>query len=1617
MRGRYALAVSIALLAFGAMPARGQFDPGWMNPGQPYVKLGVVEDGIYRFSLADLAGAGVATGGIDTATLTLLENGRVVPLHEEGGVFYFAGRRNRGDDEAWAYDDEADTRRSSSFHSLYSDTTQYWLTWGGGPGRRYASIPPDRYAGGPENPATLRDTLHLEQDLVYYYGDSDDAAQPAYTRGEGYYWHTLAHTGTETVSQAYSLSLDGMTAGTDSVVVTVRLSGSSLPRHRVTLTLRTNGNPVGCATCEDEIDWNGYAFQTLRVAAPQSALAGAVSVLVSSHNEFNSVPNRVLVDWVRAAYTRARSARQTTWVSAASGRSNTTLAADGAGALLVLQPAGGHAFSLAASGGSFAFADSIDAPTRYWLAADGAAAVPAAIEPASPPDWADPANAADYILITTPSLAASAEALAAYRQTQDGFTTRVILQADLFDQFDYGRPTPIAIRRFLQATRAWATPPRFVVFWGDALRPEDGRARRPLQPWEVIPFGYSPSDGWFAMTGEGRSETLAVGRLPIRDNATGAFFVQKLARYESAPAGIWQKRLMLLVGGQNESEQNLLQNRALRWGDIAAGNPTAMDTLRFFKNASTPLDPSFQDSLSLAFKSGAAWLSYFGHSAADTWEIVTDDPETFDNADRLPIVLSMGCNTGNFAGGRFEVTDRLVFGERIVLSSMNGAIAHWGSSSASTISLPALLTNHVHEAVFQDTVRVLGTALQEAKRRFDVGSPGTNAVLDVLLQYGLIGDPATHIRIASQPDFVVTPDAISIDPISPVPADSALDVTVNVFNIGLVPADSVDLLLSQIRPDGAQVDVRRRVPPIALHDVLDFRIPIDTASVGTHRFSVTADPDNRYLEDDEANNRAEKTHTVFSTGLTLLDPFAYGVVRERQPRLRVALSRTGREEQTIRIELDTSPLFDSPALQSTSVATTGIVADWTPATPLDDGGTYYWRASLASDATAAWRMAAFTVDTAAPGYAWSQAGALFADAETDPFLVWDTDAGAWSISAFDVSVSASSERGNGIEKGQYVVNGERYEAVTLGFGMLVLDGATGALKYHNSFPTYRMSQELEDRFDTDSTRAVQRLGAAIADLDAGDYVFFRTRHLGNLSGPTLQPEVKALFAALGSAAIDTLSYNDLWIAFARAGFPEETVEWVEPAGAGFANEIVEDTTLTFLQPEGVAISPRIGPASRWETLEIDADVLDPSGSVRVDVLAEDETVLVADVPAGAPYALGAVDARTHPYLRLRATLADSTRRATPQLTQWRLFHTPAPELAVAPSGPVLSADTLAQAEQLTVTVPVVNLGPVPTSRAWITYTLTDNANRETVAGVDTLRVLEPDQPLIAQFALETERLSGVNRLAIRLEQDFTEPILLNNLLNATFVVRGDNAPPTFEVLVDDEALPNDPEPVRNLQDPALPFVSSQPTIQVTLRDENPFQPLDDTSYVRLQFDGRTVPFSSPNVDFQPATAEAGEARVFFTPDLSAADTTHTLVVRVFDASGNEAEDSPYQVHFRVQAAVEVESLYPYPNPMNTATTFAFRLRGADAALAEQFRIRIYTLTGRLIQEFDLIDDPSGLEDGALRIGWNKLHWDGRDADGDLIATGVYLYKVFARAEGRALEVNNKTGIEKLVVIR
>jgi len=80
------------------------------------------------------------------------------------------------------------------------------------------------------------------------------------------------------------------------------------------------------------------------------------------------------------------------------------------------------------------------------------------------------------------------------------------------------------------------------------------------------------------------------------------------------------------------------------------------------------------------------------------------------------------------------------------------------------------------------------------------------------------------------------------------------------------------------------------------------------------------------------------------------------------------------------------------------------------------------------------------------------------------------------------------------------------------------------------------------------------------------------------------------------------------------------------------------------------------------------------------------------------------------------------------------------------------------------------------------------------------------------------------------------------------------------------------------------------------------------------------------------------------------------------------------------------SLEPnYPNPFNPVTTIYFVLPAAS-----HVRLTVYDLTGRSV---------TTLVNGVTDAGYRSVKWQGRDASGQSVPAGVYLYVVTASSLG------------------
>jgi flagellar hook assembly protein FlgD len=69
----------------------------------------------------------------------------------------------------------------------------------------------------------------------------------------------------------------------------------------------------------------------------------------------------------------------------------------------------------------------------------------------------------------------------------------------------------------------------------------------------------------------------------------------------------------------------------------------------------------------------------------------------------------------------------------------------------------------------------------------------------------------------------------------------------------------------------------------------------------------------------------------------------------------------------------------------------------------------------------------------------------------------------------------------------------------------------------------------------------------------------------------------------------------------------------------------------------------------------------------------------------------------------------------------------------------------------------------------------------------------------------------------------------------------------------------------------------------------------------------------------------------------------------------------------------------YPNPFNPSTTIEY-----DIKTAGEVEIRIFNIVGQVVRKYS---------EKRYSAGRYKTVWDGRDQNGKLLASGVYIYQV------------------------
>ena len=478
-------------------------------------------------------------------------------------------------------------------------------------------------------------------------------------------------------------------------------------------------------------------------------------------------------------------------------------------------------------------------------------------------------------------------------------------------------------------------------------------------------------------------------------------------------------------------------------------------------------------------------------------------------------------------------------------------------------------------------------------------------------------------------------------------------------------------------------------------------------------------------------------------------------------------------------------------------------------------------------------------------------------------------------------------------------------------------------------------------------------------------------------------------------SLETGFYEEEWISFLPfQGFYAWTYD--------FENDVVYASVFSSLHSpkiskfvgnyrnlSGNITSTPIGPAAEWNSVEYEIDSDGATGNFKAFLEGFNKSsskwdTLVTKLPS---QLIPSINANIYKYLRLSFTITDSSYGDIIPiiLKSVSVDYIPPPEIMIADNDITFSPDSILQGYDVIVNTGIQNISSLSADSIRLDYYSNNiDISDEDVLFKSRIVNLEPFSRQTFVDTIETTHLFFNNRVKLVATCSKSDMFSFNNTFQKTFYVRQDSTRPDFNITFDGNEILNDD------------IVSSQPTIEMTLEDNSPL-PLTPSSFsIAHIFNDiqEVIDTSSPSVAYhQYSDSKAG---ITWKPTFE--DGTHSLVITAKDSSNNYFDASAYNITFVVDGDPDLRQVYNYPNPFTDNTYFTFELRGV--APPEEFKIKVFTIAGRLIREINI-------PQSELNIGFNKIPWDGRDEDGDEIANGVYFYKIISKQNNEVKTVTQK----------
>ena len=734
------------------------------NTEQRY-KLAITRTGMYRIAYHRLERAGADPSQIDLATIKIENNGRMV------GVYVV----DKAEDGKFDREDSIVFYGQKLVGNKFTETNVYWLSWNGLENSRVGVRDARLKTRGASAPLAFLKTERFERDIFH---NSLEAADARLELADHYFWASFKAGD----SKGFPIDTPGAIPRkliNRPATIRVRLQGASLFTHKARLLL----NNKWIARTQD---WRRqddlltiHEFQQRQFLVHDST--NTLTVIAEDNSRLSTDEVEFYVDWFELDYWHSFKA-----LSGALEFNSTTepesngivryrvenLRTDDIDIYKIhngsidAKLVNGRISRTSSLDFQVTFEDVVTQPSSYFVLDNRAYLSATRIVPAKPEELRDPANQADYIVISHKDFIESIQPLVEFRRSQ-GYSVAVVDIDDVYEQFNHGIFNPFAIQHFLRyAYTSWQQPaPSYVLLVGDAhydyKRATVALYRLDNRSFNLYPIYVPTIHGWAPVSGETSMDhrfvtvvgddtlpDMFIGRLSVQYPRELDTMVKKLIDYEQNPElGVWQRTLAQVSDDEKSNSIDWIFEES-RNRLIKEFIPIAYDTREIYLRRIE--SPHRTNGLIIqAINEGLLILEYAGHGGSETWAdegIFRIENISKLRNEHLPFVVTTTCLNGQF-------DKPLEFGKRSLseefMIGRHGAIGTLSATRLTFATANAVFDEDLFNSIFSVKPSTLGAITADAKIQF-IGSAISNNRLSWIPgaeQYTLFGDPATRLAL------------------------------------------------------------------------------------------------------------------------------------------------------------------------------------------------------------------------------------------------------------------------------------------------------------------------------------------------------------------------------------------------------------------------------------------------------------------------------------------------------------------------------------------------------------------------------------------------------------------------------------------------------------------------------------------------------------------------------------------------------------------------------------------------------------------------------------------------------------------------------------------------------